>query len=140
MQGRPTNYMFEDSKLSFHIQCRFLPKKKRKRIKPTSTNQDIKESSIRLGLGPRGLSYTPFETSEGMKTSEKSKVTSLQQDSKCTSKDVGRNSHQITRTPVDSKSLKVTMRLINCDKNQNNVELCKSSNQLCTPYKLTEGN
>ena len=33
---------------------------------------DIKESGIRLFFGPRGLSYAPFATSGGMKTTEKS--------------------------------------------------------------------
>ena len=56
------------------------------------------------------------------------KVISLQQDLKTF--DV---LHRITRIPVEiPKGLLVTIRLINCDKNQNNslwsAELCKSSN------------
>ena len=49
------------------------------------------------------------------------KVITLQQDSICTSKDVQHTSHRITRIPVESQEReKVTIRLINCDKNQNN--------------------
>ena len=40
-------------------------KKKLKKNKADIKDQDIKESSIRLGFGSRDLSYTPFETSEG---------------------------------------------------------------------------
>ena len=46
--------------------CSFIQNKLKK------CKSDIKESGIRLFFGPRGLSYAPFATSGGMKTTEKS--------------------------------------------------------------------
>ena len=49
-------------------------------MKPTSKNQDIEESRIRLERIKRGFGpgdYMPVETSTGMKTSEKSKKESF---------------------------------------------------------------
>ena len=60
-------YVFEDSILSFHKHGVVFFTKKLKKYK-----SDIKESGIRLFFGPRGLSYAPFATSGGMKTTEKS--------------------------------------------------------------------
>ena len=59
--------VFEDSILSFHKHGVVFLQKKLKKYK-----SDIKESGIRLFFGPRGLSYAPFATSGGMKTTEKS--------------------------------------------------------------------
>jgi len=58
--------VFEDSELSFHKHGVVFTKKLKK------YKSDIKESGIRLFFGPRGLSYAPFATSGGMKTTEKS--------------------------------------------------------------------
>ena len=53
-------HIFEDSKLSFHMQwCSLFTKK------PKKNQAEIKESSIRLGFKTKGISYAPFETSEG---------------------------------------------------------------------------
>ena len=52
--------------VNYHsINMQFFNNKKLKKYK-----SDIKESDIRLFFGPRGLSYAPFATSGGMKTTE----------------------------------------------------------------------